>query len=242
MRSLRQLSITESTTPSFYLDLLLSIGRNGQLHTSHWFWHFWDITFQYFKLHFGVRITDDGSVPKMRIWPILIINSSYECFILMAKGLSSKLLKQGYLFDHLNIIQQYEVSISRMINDFWPLTYGDLPTDQIFNKFHDLTTELDLHRIMSRFHGAFATGVEIQQGSFASAHLVASPIWDLRVLHLLRPDSSNLPCFIRLFNLILVFFCFLQFELRFLIRSSFSYRKIIIYISRNDLFYINISY
>ena len=55
--------------------------------------------------------------------------SSYECFILRARRLSSKLLKQGYLAEHLkssfrkfygrygDLLQQYEVSLSRMLND-----------------------------------------------------------------------------------------------------------------------------
>ena len=54
--------------------------------------------------------------------------SSYECFILRARRLSSKLLKQGYLMERLkssfrkfydrygDLIQQYEVSLSRMVN------------------------------------------------------------------------------------------------------------------------------
>ena len=53
--------------------------------------------------------------------------SSYECFILRARRLSSKLLKQGYLVERLissfrkfygrygDLIQQYEVSLSRML-------------------------------------------------------------------------------------------------------------------------------
>ena len=39
------------------------------------------------------------------------------------------------------------------------------PTDQTFHKFRDLDTELDFHRIMSGFQGAFATGVACQQGT-----------------------------------------------------------------------------
>ena len=38
---------------------------------------------------------------------------------------------------------------------FWPLTsYSGFPTDQTVHQFHDLDTELDLHRITSGFHGA----------------------------------------------------------------------------------------
>ena len=37
--------------------------------------HFWDNTFQFLKLLFWLRITDEGSVPEMRIWSILLIQS-----------------------------------------------------------------------------------------------------------------------------------------------------------------------
>ena len=48
----------------------------------------------------------------------------------------------------------------------WPSTsYSDFPTDQTFRQFHDLDTELDLHRITGGCHGAFATGVACQQGT-----------------------------------------------------------------------------
>ena len=37
------------------------------------FWHFLGITFQLLKLLFWLRITDEGSLPEMRIWSILLI-------------------------------------------------------------------------------------------------------------------------------------------------------------------------
>ena len=37
------------------------------------FWHVWDISFQLLKLHVWLRTTDEGSVPEMRIWSILLI-------------------------------------------------------------------------------------------------------------------------------------------------------------------------
>ena len=55
--------------------------------------------------------------------------SSYECFILRATLLSNKLLEQGYIKERLksplykfygryrDLIKQYEVSLSRMLND-----------------------------------------------------------------------------------------------------------------------------
>ena len=85
---------------------------------------------------------------------------------------------------------------------FWPLTNSDLPTNQTFHQFHDLYTDLDLHRIMSGFHGAFATGVASQQGTLTLPDTwFRPPFWDLLVLQLLRPNSSSLPCLYSTFHL-----------------------------------------
>ena len=85
---------------------------------------------------------------------------------------------------------------------FWPLTNSDFPTDQTFHQCHDLYTELDLHRIMSGFHGAFATGVASQQGTLTLPDTwFRPPFWDLLMLQLLRPNSSNLPCLYSTFHL-----------------------------------------
>ena len=65
--------------------------------------------------------------------------SSYECFILRARRLSSKLLKQGYLVGRLkssfrkfygrcgDLIEQYGVTLSRMLNDILTLDQQWLP-------------------------------------------------------------------------------------------------------------------
>ena len=85
---------------------------------------------------------------------------------------------------------------------FWPLTNSDFPTDQTFHQFHDLYTELDLHRIMSGFHGAFATGVASQQGTLTLPDTWFRPaFWDLLMLQLLRPNFSNLPCLCSTFHI-----------------------------------------
>ena len=99
---------------------------------------------------------------------------------------------------------------------FWPLTNSDFPTDQTFHQFHDLYTELDLHRIMSGFHGAYATGVASQQGTLTLPDTwFRPPFWDLLMLQLLRPNSSNLPCLYSTFHLkyplVLSRFCFERF-------------------------------
>ena len=70
--------------------------------------------------------------------------SSYECFILRARRLSSKLLRQGYLVQLLksafrklygrygDLIQQYEVTVSRMLNDILTLDQQCLPNRSDF--------------------------------------------------------------------------------------------------------------
>ena len=80
-------------------------------------------------------------------------------------------------------------------------------------QFYDLDTELDLYRILSGFHGAFATGVACQQGTLTLPDTwFRPPSGDLLVLQLLRPDSSNLPCLYSTFHLeyplVLSRFCF----------------------------------
>ena len=60
--------------------------------------------------------------------------------------------------------------------------------ERTFHQFHDLYTELDLHQIMSGFHGAFATGVASQQGTLTLPDTwFRLPFWDLLMLQLLRP-------------------------------------------------------
>ena len=74
--------------------------------------------------------------------------SSYECFNLRARRLSSNLLKQGYLVERLKssfrkflvdmeiLLSNMGVTVSRMLNDILTLDHNDFPTDQIFHQFH----------------------------------------------------------------------------------------------------------
>ena len=175
--------------------------------------------------------------------------SSYECFILRARRLSSKLLKQGYLAERLkssfrkfygrygDLIQQYEVSLSRMLNDILILDQQWLPDILILDQqwLPDILILDQQWRpnqsdfppiswpwyrawpspIMSGFHGAFATGVACQQGTLTLPDTwFRPPFWDLLMLQLLRPNSSNLPCLYSTFHvgypLVLSRFCFVQ--------------------------------
>ena len=94
---------TESTTSASYLDLLLSIGRDGQLRTS-----IYDNRndFNFHITNFPFLSSDIPSSPVYGVFISQLIRyaracSSYECFILRARRLSSKLLKQGYLVERL---------------------------------------------------------------------------------------------------------------------------------------------
>ena len=126
---------TESITFASYLDIRLSIGRDGQLHPLIYNkrddFNFNITNFPFLSINiqswpaYGVYI----SQPIRYAWACC----SYECFILRARRLSSKLPKQGYLVQCLkssfrkfygrygNLIQQYEVSLSRMLNDILTL-------------------------------------------------------------------------------------------------------------------------
>ena len=74
---------------------------------------------------------------------------------------------------------------------FWPLTNSNFPTDRTFCQFHDLDTELDLHRIMSGFHGAFATAC--QQGKLTPPDTWFRPLFEgLHMLWLLRIVVADL--------------------------------------------------
>ena len=152
-------------------------------------------------------------------------------FILRARRLSSKLLKQGYLAERLkssfrkvygryrDLIQQYEVSLSRMLNDILILDQQWLPNQSDFPPISWPWYRAWPSPIMSGLHGAFATGVACQQGTLTPPDTwFRPPFWDLLMLQLLRPNSSNLPCLYSTFHLeyplVLSRFCFVVKILR----------------------------
>ena len=109
---------------------------------------------------------------------------------------------------------------------FRPL-YGGLhvlsllrPVFPTLHQFND-RTELDFPRI-ERFPWSICNGCGMPAGSaYPSGHLVPSPFWDLLMLQLLRPNSSNLPCLYSTFHLeyplVLSRFCLLFMLLIYLI-------------------------
>ena len=51
------------------------------------FWHFWASIFNFWIYFVWVRITDEGSVPEMRIWSILFIKSNLKWCIHLSRSL-----------------------------------------------------------------------------------------------------------------------------------------------------------
>ena len=74
-----------------------------------------------------------------------------------------------------DLIQQCEVSLSRMLNDILTLDLLQWLYNRSDHQINDLDTELDLHQMTSCFHGAFATGVTWKQGTFNLPNSVPSP-------------------------------------------------------------------
>ena len=122
---------TESNTSASYLDLLMSIGRDGQLRTS-----LYDKRddFNFHITNFSFLSSNIPSAPAYGVFISQLIRyasacSSYECFILRAMQLSNKLLGQGYVKERLklslrksygrygDLTKQYEVPLSRMLHD-----------------------------------------------------------------------------------------------------------------------------
>ena len=103
---------TESDTSASYLDLLLSIGRDGQLHTSPYDKRD-DLNFHITNFPFP-----SSNIPSSPAYGVFIsqliryarASSSYECFILRAVRLSNKLLEQGYVKERLrsNLITEFD--------------------------------------------------------------------------------------------------------------------------------------
>ena len=122
---------TESNTSASYLDLLLSIGRDGQLCTS-----LYDKRddFNFHITNFPFLSSNIPSSPAYCVFISQLIRyaracSSYECFILRAMRLSNKLLGQGYVKERLksslrkfygrygDFTKQYVAPLSRMLHD-----------------------------------------------------------------------------------------------------------------------------
>ena len=156
---------TESNTSASYLDLLLSIESDGQLRTS-----LYDKRddFNFHITNFPFLSSNIPSSPAYGVFISQLIRyaracSSYECFILRAARLSSKLLGQGYVMERLksslrkfygrygDLIKHYEVSPLPNVtwhSGTWPYTMTP-SIDQTLHQFANLLPNLTLLPILT---------------------------------------------------------------------------------------------
>ena len=114
---------TESNTSASYLDLLLSNGRDRQLHTS-----FYDKRddFNFHITNFQFLSSNISSSPTYGVFISQLIryaraSSSYECFILRSVRLSNKLLGQGYVKERLrSSLKKFYVGTGILSNNMRP--------------------------------------------------------------------------------------------------------------------------
>ena len=165
---------TESNTSASYLDLLLSIWRDGKLHTS-----IYDKRddFNFHITHFPFQSSNIPTSPAYGVFISQFIRysracSSNGCYILRATRLSNKLLGQGYVTERLksslkkfygrcgDLIEQYEVSLSKMLNGIlWPdHIQWQPPTDHNLYRTRPFTE-------FEWYHRTFATGLACRPGT-----------------------------------------------------------------------------
>ena len=204
---------TESNTSASYLDLLLSIGRHGQLRTS-----------LYDKRDdFNFHITNvpflSSNIPSSPAYGVFISQliryaracSSYECFILRAVRLSNKLLGQGYLKERIkSSLSKFYCRTGILSNNmrppfpecyttFWIMTiYSELSIDEALHQclplllIWTLLPNLTFCLIARGLHRTFATGAACQQRTHTPPDTWSCPTlglasilcWDLSLLNL----------------------------------------------------------
>ena len=174
---------TESITFASFLDLLLSIGRHGQLHSSIYDKRY-DFNFHITKFPFL-----SSNIPASPAYGVFIsqliryvrVCSLYRCFILRATRLSNKLLEQGYVRNAWNChwesfmvdtgIKQYKVPLSRILNDIlWP-DHSTVVTPH----WSDFVPNSTFYRMLRGFHITFATGVACRQGTLTPSDSWSRP-------------------------------------------------------------------
>ena len=202
---------TESNISASYLDLLLSIGRDGQLHTSIYDKH------DDFNFHITNYQFLSSNIPTSHAYGVFILQliryaracSSYGCFILRATRLSNKPLEQGYVKERL------KSSLRKFYGRYGDQTIWSFP----LTKWHSVTwpytmttayssdfvTNSTFYRILKGFHRTFATGVACRQGTLTPPDTRSRPIgtciystwWDQSFFRTCRYlsglCSSNIP-------------------------------------------------
>ena len=211
---------TESNTSASYLDLLLSIGRDGELHTS-----LYDKRddFNFHITNFPFLSSNIQFSPAYGVFISQLIRyardcSFYECFILRAVRLSNKLLGQGYVnvcketFEIVSMEVLWSVRGSYQTiwgpslpnvtrhSGWWPATMTT-SIDRTLHKFltllliWTLLPNLTFYRNARGFHRTFATGAACQQRTLTPPDTWSCPTFGLASVLMLRPISPELVLF-----------------------------------------------
>ena len=111
------------------------------------------------------------------------------------------------------LIQQYEVSLSRTLNDILTLAiYSDNPTNQSFYQFHDLDTELWPSPNNKWFQWSVCSGCGMSVGN-AYPFRIPGSVSRFGTCLWMRLVFPNLPCLFSTFHLehpsVLSRFCFI---------------------------------
>ena len=154
-----------------------------------------------------------SNIPSSQVYGVFISQlirytracSSYEWFILRARRLSSKLLKQGYLVERLkssfrmfygwygDLIQQNEVSLSRMLNDILTLDQQWLPNQSDFPPISWPWYRLWPSPNFEWFPWSICNGCGMPAGNACpSGHLVPSPILGLAYAQIVETEFLEL--------------------------------------------------
>ena len=210
---------TESNTSASYLDLPLSIGRDGQLRTS-----------LYDKRDdFSFHITNcpflSSNIPSSPAYGVFISRLipydracySYECFMLRMARLSSKLIGQGHVRERLksslrkfydrygDLIKNYEVCLSQMLhaimehdNNYiiqWHINWIDItPICELITELY-LISDFDLTNKFREVSIEHCNGCGWStEDAYSSWHLVLFHL-GLAFVLMLRPFTPGLVMF-----------------------------------------------
>ena len=199
---------TESSTTASYLDLLLSIGKDGQLHTSLYDKRD-DFNFHITNFPFLCSNIPSSSANGVFISQLIRYaraSSSYECFILRARRLANKLLIQGYQAERLkssfkkfygrygDLVKHYDVSLTRILDSILKHDYRQ------WQPFIDqVSTEFDIFYRFWPIHRTRQVSIELSRwvrhaskGRWLFPDTRSYPVWDSLLFFMLRPFQPYL--------------------------------------------------